>query len=54
MDGRSFFRSILLGTSKAEYVKKKTVKQRLYCVGVRPRSSERPSIFALPICHQNQ
>lgn len=47
--GRSFLSSRLLGTSKAAYVKKKAVKHQLYSSLVNPRSSWRPSIFALPM-----
>lgn len=47
--GLNFLRSRLLGTSKAEYVKKKTVRHQLYWSSVMLRSSCRPSIFALPM-----
>lgn len=49
IEGRNFFNAILDGTSNAAYVKKKTVKQRLYSVSVRCRSSYMPWIFALPM-----
>jgi hypothetical protein len=47
--GRNFFSSRFEGTSKAAYVKKKTVKHQLYCEPLIPRSSVNPSIFALPM-----
>lgn len=42
IEGWSFFNIMLDGTSKAAYVKKKTVRHKLYSVSVSLRSFTRP------------
>ena len=49
MEGRNLLSRMLLRGSKTAYDTKKIVRVALYELVVRPRSSFKPAIFALPM-----